>query len=45
MGPPCCHDDNIPLPSEVPQDEYASINALLAVQLEEPVNKRARVQT
>ena len=36
------YDDNIPLPAEVPQDEYACISALLAVQFEEPPPKRQR---
>ena len=37
------YDDNIPLPAEVPQDESACINALLAIQFEEPRAKKQRV--
>ena len=34
------YDDNIRLPDEVPQDDWASVNAMLTVQFEEPAPKR-----
>ena len=38
------YDDNIRLPDEVPQDEWASVNAMLTIQFDEPVTaKRLRV--
>ena len=36
------YDENIPLPAEVPQDEWACINAMLTVQFEDPPVKRLR---
>ena len=37
------YGDNIPLPSVVPQDEWAAINAVFTVQFDEHGAKRARV--
>lgn len=36
------YDDNVALPIEAPQDEWAAVNALFVVQFEEPPTKRQR---
>ena len=38
------YDDNIPVPTEAPQDNWACVSAMFVVQFEEPAVKRLRTK-